>query len=72
MKRMLLVGIIASFAMCVQASAKDIQVKSWCPMTGAVGLGRGATFEAAKDAAIKACLNKGGQSACCNKFYRQI
>jgi hypothetical protein len=54
------------------AFAKDITVKSWCPMTKASGIGKGATFEVAKDLAIKKCLANGGLAACCPKFTRQI
>ena len=56
----------------VQASAKDVVARSHCPMTGATGIGRGPTFEIAVDLAIKACIAKGGQSACCYKFTRRV
>jgi hypothetical protein len=52
--------------------AKDISVKSWCPMTKASGIGKGATFEVAKDLAVKKCLANGGLMSCCPKFTRQI
>jgi hypothetical protein len=54
------------------AFAKDITVKSWCPMTKASGIGKGATFEVAKDLAVSKCLANGGLMACCPKFIRQI
>jgi hypothetical protein len=52
--------------------AKDIVASSHCPMTGVTGIGRGPTFEIAVDHAIKACMAKGGQSACCYKFTRKV
>ena len=54
------------------AFAKDITVKSWCPMTKSSGIGKGATFEIAKDLAIKKCLANGGMMQCCPNFTRQI
>ena len=54
------------------AFAKDITVKSWCPMTKASGIGKGPTFEAAKSAAIQKCLANGGMDKCCPNFTRQI
>lgn len=54
------------------AFAKDISVKSWCPMTKASGIGKGPTFEAAKSAAIQKCLANGGMIHCCPNFTRQI
>ena len=71
MKKLVLFALAFS-CLTTHASAKDIKVKSWCPMTHAVGFGTGATFDVAKDAAIKACLSKGGLPACCTKFYRQV
>jgi len=41
-------------------------------MTGVTGIGHGPTFEVAVDHAIKACIAKGGQSACCYKFTRKV
>jgi len=54
------------------AFAKEITVKSWCPMTKASGIGKGPTFEEAKDRAIKSCLAHGGMQHCCPNFVRQI
>jgi hypothetical protein len=54
------------------AFSKDITVKSWCPMTKSSGIGKGATFEVAKDLAIKKCLANGGMMHCCPNFTRQI
>ena len=54
------------------AFAKDITVKSWCPMTKASGIGKGPTFEVAKSAAIQKCLANGGMDKCCPNFTRQI
>ncbi|HLH90610.1 MAG TPA: hypothetical protein VKX28_19320 [Xanthobacteraceae bacterium] len=68
----MLIALVLSLAATVQADAKNITVKSWCPITGAVGIGHGGTFEAAKDAAIKACLDHGGLAKCCYKFFRQV
>jgi hypothetical protein len=41
-------------------------------MTGAKGIGRGPTFKVAVGNAIKACIAKGGVSACCYKFTRKV
>jgi hypothetical protein len=41
-------------------------------MTKASGIGRAATFEAAKALAIQACLTNGGMRQCCNSFTRRI
>jgi hypothetical protein len=54
------------------AFGKDMTVKSWCPMTKSSGIGKGATFEVAKDRAIKNCLANGGMMHCCPNFTRQI
>jgi hypothetical protein len=72
MKRLIFFAILGTLLTSVQASAKDVIARSFCPMTGVSGIGRGNTFEVAKAAAIQACISKGGQSACCNKFVRQI
>jgi hypothetical protein len=71
MKRLLAVGFIALLG-SGGAFAKDITVKSWCPMTKSSGIGKGATFEAAKSAAIQKCLANGGMAHCCPNFTRQI
>jgi hypothetical protein len=54
------------------AFAKDVKVKSWCPMTHAKGVGTGATFDIAKDRAIKSCLANGGMMMCCPNYVRQM
>jgi hypothetical protein len=72
MKKVLFASLLASMLFSVQASAKDIVASSHCPMTGATGIGRGPTFEIAVDHAIKACIAKGGMSACCYKFTRKV
>ena len=72
MQRLLLLTLLGLMLTSVQVSAKDVVARSFCPMTGVIGIGRGQTFEIAKDAAIKACISKGGQSTCCFKFVRQI
>jgi len=72
MKRLALLSLIVFFGVSVEAIAKDIKVKSWCPITHAVGIGHGSTFESAKSAAIQACLANGGLAKCCYKYYRQI
>ena len=70
-KHFLAIAVIAAFG-TTGAFAKDITVKSWCPMTKASGIGKGATFDVAKDLAIKKCLANGGLMSCCPKFTRQI
>jgi hypothetical protein len=72
MKKVLFISVLASVLFSVQVSAKDVVASSHCPMTGAKGIGRGATFEAAVWNAIKACIANGGQSACCYKFTRKV
>jgi hypothetical protein len=72
MKRLVAFALLFSSVFTTGLQAKDIKVKAWCPMTHASGIGAGATFEMARDAAINACISHGGQSACCNKFYRKI
>jgi hypothetical protein len=72
MKNVLFASLLASMLFSAQASAKDIVASSHCPMTGVTGIGRGPTFEIAVDHAIKACMAKGGQSACCYKFTRKV
>jgi hypothetical protein len=71
MKKLVLFTLALS-CLSTYAFAKDVKVKSWCPMTHAVGFGKAPTFDAAKDAAIKACLSNGGMQGCCPKFYRQV
>ena len=72
MKKILLASMLATALFSVQASAKDVVASSFCPMTGSKGIGRGPTFEAAVDNAIKACIAKGGVSSCCYKFTRRV
>lgn len=72
MKRLVFLAVLASVTGSVGAAAKDISVSAHCPMTHVTGIGRGPTFEAAKRAAISACISKGGIPACCIKFVRQI
>jgi hypothetical protein len=72
MKKVLFISILGSVLFSVQASSKDVVASSYCPMTGAKGIGHGATFEVAVGNAIKACIAKGGQSACCYKFTRKV
>ena len=71
MKRFLAIAFVALLGTS-SAFAKDITVKSWCPMTKSSGIGKGATFEIAKDLAIKKCLANGGMMHCCPNFTRQI
>jgi hypothetical protein len=71
MKLFLAIAFVAALGTS-GAFAKDISVKSWCPMTKASGIGKGATLEVAKDLAIKKCLANGGLMSCCPKFTRQI
>jgi hypothetical protein len=72
MKKILFASMLATALFSVQASAKDVVASSFCPMTHAKGIGRGPTFEIAVDNAIKACIAKGGVSACCYKFTRKV
>jgi hypothetical protein len=53
-------------------SAGLISARSWCPMTGASGIGKGPTLAEARPAAVKQCIANGGMPACCTKFVRQI
>ncbi|THD61134.1 MAG: hypothetical protein E7813_22065 [Bradyrhizobium sp.] len=71
MKRIFAIAVLALFG-SNGAFAKEITVKSWCPMTKASGIGKGATLEVARELAIKKCLANGGLSSCCPKFTRQI
>jgi hypothetical protein len=71
MKKILFASLIAALS-STQAVAKDVVASSYCPMTGAKGIGRGPSFEVAVDLAIKACIAKGGVSACCYKFTRKV
>jgi hypothetical protein len=61
-------GLVASG----NAMAKDFGARAYCPMTHVTGIGHGSTPETAKEAAIRACISKGGIPACCNKFVRMI
>jgi hypothetical protein len=70
--RILFLALIACLAFSVEAAAKNFVVSSYCPMTHVTGIGRGQTFEVAKEAAIQACLRKGGVRSCCFKFIRQL
>jgi hypothetical protein len=72
MKKLVALTLAFSCLLTAQAFAKNIKVKSWCPITHSVGFGTGPTFDTAKDAAIKACLGNGGLPQCCYKFYRQV
>jgi hypothetical protein len=72
MKRLAVAACVALAATSFETSAKDVVVRSFCPMTHASGIGRAATFEAAKELAIKACLGSGGMAQCCPKFIRRI
>ena len=72
MKRLVAFAMLFSCMFITGLQAKEIKVKSWCPMTHASGIGTGPTFEVARDTAINACISHGGQSACCNKFFRKI
>ena len=73
MRRLLFSALIAILTLLVEtAAAKVVVVSSHCPMTGVTGIGRASTFEVAKEAAIKACIAKGGVPACCYKFVRQV
>ena len=69
------VGALA-FALLVASSfevaAKTYTVRSYCPMTHVVGIGKATSFERAKDKAIAACMSKGGIRACCYKFVREV
>ena len=47
MKQLFAIGVLIVLGSS-GAFAKDITVKSWCPMTKASGIGKGPTFEAAK------------------------
>ena len=71
MKQLFAIGVLIVLGSS-GAFAKDITVKSWCPMTKASGIGKGPTFEAAKSAAIQKCLANGGMDRCCPNFTRQI
>ena len=71
MKRIFAVSFIF-LAGSSAAFAKDISVKSWCPMTKASGIGKGPTFEAAKSTAIQKCMANGGMIHCCPNFTRQL
>jgi hypothetical protein len=71
MKRLFAVSLIVLLGSSA-AFAKEITVKSWCPMTKASGIGKGATFEAARSLAIQKCLANGGMAQCCPNFTRQI
>jgi opacity protein-like surface antigen len=71
MKKILFASLLTAL-FSSQALAKDVVASSYCPMTGAKGIGRGASFEVAVDLAIKACIAKGGVSACCYKFTRKV
>ncbi len=72
MRALFALALAAACMLAGQVQAKNIKVKSWCPITHAVGFGQGPSFEVAKDAAIKACLANGGLAKCCYKFYRQV
>src|ERR1700693_2111340 len=72
MKRVLFLALVGCLISSVQVAAKDVVATSYCPMTGVLGTGRGKTFEVAKEAAIQACISKGGVSSCCYKFVRQV
>jgi hypothetical protein len=76
MKRLALAASVALVSCVVlaatSAEAADVVVRSFCPMTKASGVGRAATYEAAKVLAIQACLANGGMRACCNSFTRRI
>jgi hypothetical protein len=72
MKRLALATCVALATTSVEAAPKDVVVRSFCPMTKASGIGRAATFEAAKALAIQACLTNGGMRQCCNSFTRRI
>jgi hypothetical protein len=71
MKQLLAIAFVALLGTS-GAFARDITVKSWCPMTKASGIGKGPTFDLAKDLAVKKCLANGGLMQCCPKFTRQI
>ena len=70
--RTLIAFALISCLFATEIQAKDFKVKSWCPITHAAGVGRGATFDIALEAAIKACLANGGLAKCCYQYYRQI
>jgi len=70
--RIFILALAASLAFTVGAAAKNFVVSSHCPMTHVTGIGRGPSFEGAKEAAIQACIQKGGIRACCYKFVRQL
>jgi hypothetical protein len=72
MKRVFLTVAIIALLGTSGALAKEITVKSWCPITKASGIGKGATLEIARDRAIKQCLANGGLMKCCPNFTRQI
>jgi opacity protein-like surface antigen len=71
MKKLLFASLLTTL-LSTQVLAKDVVASSYCPMTGAKGIGRGSSFEVAVDLAIKACIAKGGVSACCYKFTRKV
>jgi hypothetical protein len=56
----------------VHAGSATITARSHCPITGATGMGRGPTLEAAKTAAIGACISKGGVPVCCMKHVGRV
>ena len=72
MKRLALAACVALAATSVEAAPKDVVVRSFCPMTKASGIGRAATYDAAKASAIQACLANGGMRSCCSSFTRRI
>ena len=72
MKRLALAACVALAMTSMEAAAADVVVRSYCPMTKASGVGRGASYEAAKVLAIQACLTNGGMRQCCASFTRRI
>ena len=72
MKRLALVACVALAVTSVEAAAAEVVVRSFCPMTKASGIGRAATYDAAKVLAIQACLANGGMRQCCSSFTRRI
>lgn len=67
-----LAAYVALAARFVEAATAEVVVMSYCPPTRASGIGRGATYDAAKAAAIQACLANGGKMVCCAKLIRRI
>jgi hypothetical protein len=74
MKSILIAAALGLSAITFSAGAyaKTFTVKSWCPKTGASGIGRAATYEAAREKAVNECLKKGGLMICCPNYVREL